>query len=571
MKKPNEKVAITLLCNEEEKYVMALDVNGVCYEREEEENFKDFLARAIWEHQKSTGVNILPYFQKDENIYAKRKTNYMQEQDLKEKEANALKTARKKMATKAAAVVVGAGLAVGTSVGCTNLDKKSTQEDKTKTKTEQAQETKDLASKSTDELISMLNKRSGQQEVLKNIVETEEYFNYAAGPTVKEKEDGDAQLFLTADEVISAYIYANLSSIGSEKMSKMFGQSNVIWINKGKIDEEPVYEPLNKDQIENSFESLAETLANYYVRGTEPTGITNIFENVDEQEFYADFEQLVLEYNRTGSEDVKDEIRANLKAIFGTPGIDKLYEKYPGASAIIARSLVPALHANEVVCDQGLSEVTNIYNCEIKNILNDQADQMFIRTKCVEKTNNDNILSEIYKKVNKPLIGKNRNIYNCIDLPSKCLTTCNVNCEEPQKTCEEPQNEDEVAPVTRGSNPITRNDKPTKKDTQKKKKKCKHYRIKKADIPAYKDDFVNRTTKTVTEKTTRDVTTDRSKVEEYFTEKEIKDAERKADDNCNKIIKKKNQEEDKIMMQLMISLIIMVKKEHLILAEVKIM
>lgn len=546
MKKNKEEVKITLLGNEEKDYIMAIDINGIYYKRKSEEPLEDFLGRTTWEHIKATGVNIFPYFtsKKYENIYSQTYSAYLYEKEKEKSEKTRLKIKKKKLATRVAAAAIGIGM-IGT-VGCSKINKQDTKtdEEKAKVQTEQSIEQDDLKSKSVKELVELLDEKSGQKAALEKIVDTQNFFNTEVAPSIWVEEDGNAKLFLTEDEVLSTYIYLNILNEGPTKLNKIFGQSDAIWINKAKDDEKPVYEKLTKEQVENEFESMVQVLGNYYKWGIEPTGLTNLFENEEEQEFYTEFEELVLEFNRTGSEEAEDNIHKFFGKTFGEEQIDPLYEKYPGACALIARTAVPALKENGVVCDKGFSNIMNIYRCEIGDSILDTLAQMFDEDMRKDELGNNYILNKLYKKMDRELINANRNIKNSYKVPTVCDSICNLinNCDE-KVNCNTPVNcneKEETVTKEKVYNPSNNN---RIKNKERKHKKCKYYKIKEVKIPKYKDTFEEKKeTKTVTKKETI-ITDDREKVKEKFTEDEAKEAEKKA--NCKEQVKEKNEKENK--------------------------
>lgn len=552
--KKNKDVEIILLGNEENEKILGLDVNGNYYRRHETEDLETFLGRTTFEHMKKTGVNIFPYFasKKYENVYVMKHGMYLIEKNNSETEKINLKLKKKRVATSVAAAAVGIGM-IG-SVGCAKLDKNKTELTNTVAATEQTYEEKDLKGKSVEELIDMLNEKSGQKDAINKIVDAQDFFNYSAAPSIKVKKDKDAQLFVTEDEVLSTYIYVNILNEGPTKLSEIFGESEAIWINKAAEGEKPVYEKMTKEQVENAFESMTGVLGNYYKWGVEPTGFSNLFENPEERKFYQDFENLVLEFNRTGSKDVEDEIHELFGKTFGTEQIDPLYEKYPGACALMARTAVPALKENGVVCDKGFANIANIYVNYMGDRINDAMLQMFDDS-MQKEGKNDYILNKIYKMQDKTLIGANRNIYNSYKVPSiydfNCYVCapCNTNCEE-KENCEVKTPCEEVKEEKRPYEPSTNYRIPNKPNKphkpHEKRDGCDYYKIDPdIKIPKYKDEFKEKTeTRTEVEKEHIE-TTDREKVEEKYTEDEIKEAEKQADEECQKEVEEKNEAENK--------------------------
>ena len=543
MKDMQEKVEITLLGNEEKDYIMGLDVNGKYYKRNDGEELNYFLARATKEHYDNTNVNIFSYFaeEKYENIYSQKHSTYFKEKREAEMQAEQKSLKIKSFATKAAAVVVGVGL-LG-SVGCSKVDKnnETAKEELAKAQTEQNVDTKQLESKSLEELIGMLDEKSGQKEAIETIIDTKNYFNVEAAPSIVSEKDAqqNAQLYLTSDETAATYMYANILTIGPTNMNKIFGQSNLVWINKAKEGEEPIYELATPEYVENLFDDAREVLANYYSKSTEPSGISNLIKDEDEREFFNEFEALVLEYNRTEDKETKKEIQAILKGIFASNDIDALYEQYPGASALIARVMAPALLSNKVICEEGYNNIQATYRCEINDEIMASLERMY-DMQDLDKIKNSNVVSRLIEVSNLDIIGLNRNINGVIKIPSDCINPCGVQkCdgEKVEKPCE---------PLTKEEQKCFTKFKKTYKESQKKSKKsgCKYWKVKKPVIPTPKDSFKKKTKIRKETKKEHIETNDRSEVEKKYSDEEIKKVEKEAKDKCEEDVAKKNAEEE---------------------------
>ena len=214
--------------------------------------------------------------------------------------------------------------------------------DETTEETEEAQATLNLEGKSVEELIDMLDDEE-QREAFRKIIEAQDYFNQEAAPTVAQ---GDKQLFVRFDEVVAAYLYANAGSMSSEKLANYFGKSKIMLLN----EETGEYEEMNKDLVSAKYLSFCNVLSYYYQLGaTERSGVDGLFENEKEAKFFRDFEDLVLEYNRTHSDAVKAKIEERLLEIYLSGNVDSLSDKYQGASSIIATAMVPDLYLNKVI------------------------------------------------------------------------------------------------------------------------------------------------------------------------------------------------------------------------------
>ena len=161
------------------------------------------------------------------------------------------------------------------------------------------------------------------------IVNTQDYFNEEAAPTVSQ---GDKQLYFTFDETTSAYMYANAKALGSDKLASFFGKSKIMLLNED-TDE---YEEMNKDLVSAKYLSFCNILSYYYQLGaTERSGVDGLFENEKEGEFFREFEDLILAYNKNHSKETKTAIRAKLEEIYMSGNVDSLADKYQGASSFI--------------------------------------------------------------------------------------------------------------------------------------------------------------------------------------------------------------------------------------------
>ena len=416
-------VRIVLLGNDAKDKILAIDVDGAYYKREENETLEDFLGRATWEHMNKTGINIFPCFADKtyDNLYSMRHSSYLTGavsknpnvvSTRKDELAEARKKAKRKtIAKRVAAVAISLGL-LGSTIGCakTLTNDNKNDESKAKATTEQTVDTKDLENKNVNQLIGMLDEKSGQKEALTKIVETQNYFNNVAAPSVKRPEDGDNQLFLTADETTASYIYANISTLGPTKMGKFFGKSEIMWINKEKTGEEPIYEMADGDLIANEFTDAMIITNYYYIRATEKSGLSNLFESKEEKEFFEDFENLVLEYNRTHSKEAAEKIRERLMEIFLSGDVDNLYEKFPGAATFIAHGIVPILQAEHVIDEDMLNDITDVKETLKCNGLDLMIDKMFEQMNCKYEGLNEDIVALIIKKQNQKLIELGRNV-----------------------------------------------------------------------------------------------------------------------------------------------------------------
>ncbi len=300
-------------------------------------------------------------------------------QEIVEKEEKTHKKASKALI----ALAIAAGLLLLSATAYAGSDKLQAAAGKlfgkNKTQTENFEDVDEEASlselegKSVSELIEMLNDEE-QEEAFERIVNTQDYFNEEAAPTVSQK---DKQLYFTFDETTSAYMYANAKALGSDKLASFFGKSKIMLLNED-TDE---YEEMNKDLVSAKYLSFCNILSYYYQLGaTTRSGVDGLFENEKEGEFFREFEDLILAYNKNHSEETKAAIRAKLEEIYMSGNVDSLSDKYQGASSFIGTAIVPYLYLNRIIdkdtykaiveinetitCQDIYTQIGKILNCE---------------------------------------------------------------------------------------------------------------------------------------------------------------------------------------------------------------
>ena len=281
--------------------------------------------------------------------------------------------------------------------------------------------TESLKGKSVKELIGML-KTDEQKAAFTKIVNTQDYFNDTAAPTVKQ---GDKQLFFTFDETASAYLYANAKSLSSDKLASIFGKSKIMLFN----EETGEYETMDKDTLAAKYLTFNLNLSYYYQLGaTEKSGVDQIFENEKEAEFFRNFESKILEYNKTKSPEAAAEIRTELENIFMSGQVDPLMNKYEGASSIIGTSIVPYLYLNDVIDEDMYNSLVEINETITCQDIYSQIDKI---TSSLNTNGQENIIERIAKLQNIKTSKFDRNIvmtdaienYRLSDLDNAVLTS----------------------------------------------------------------------------------------------------------------------------------------------------
>ena len=260
-----------------------------------------------------------------------------------------------------------------------------------------------LEAKSLDELIAMLNK-GDQQEAFNKIIDVQDYFNEVAAPTVRQ---GDKQLYLTFDETVALYIYANSHAKSIEDFQKLFGKSKIVLLNP----ETQEYEEMTADTIAANYLSACLNLNYYYQLGaTEPSGISKIFENKKEGKFFSQFESKLLEYNKTGSKKTANEINEQYVNAFMSGSIDSAIDKFPGASSLILTSEEPTVYLKGIISDKmhkTFTKINETLTCQ--KIFNERVQLIFKDCKLKENGKED-IIEEIARRQDETVIDLDRNI-----------------------------------------------------------------------------------------------------------------------------------------------------------------
>lgn len=234
---------------------------------------------------------------------------------------NNIKKAKKNLKLKITAGVLTLAVAVSTFIGC------STQKGKAE---EPVTTIENYQEMDFEQLLALLNE-GAQRDSFELMDEVQDYFNNTAAPTIKVKADKDAQLFLTADEIKSLFTYANADTYSKETFYEIFGST----FDDAKATED--------------YTNSARVLNNYYLRATNPSGIDKLFQNEKNQELFASFEQLVLNYNKKPSKENKQKIVNKLDQIYFSGKIDSLKNTCPEAVSFIGTHMTAALELNGVL------------------------------------------------------------------------------------------------------------------------------------------------------------------------------------------------------------------------------
>lgn len=234
---------------------------------------------------------------------------------------NNIKNAKKNLKLKITAGILAIAIGASALIGCSNQKEKAE---------EPATTVENYQEMDFEQLLALLNE-GVQRDSFELMDEVQDYFNNTAAPTIKLKADKGAQLYLFADEVKSLFTYANADTYSRETFYEIFGST------------------FDDSRIIQDFENAGSILNNYYVRATNPSGIDKLFQNEKNQELFASFEQLVLNYNKKPTKANKQKIVNKLDEIYFSGKIDSLKKTCPEAVAFIGTLTVNALEANGVL------------------------------------------------------------------------------------------------------------------------------------------------------------------------------------------------------------------------------
>lgn len=113
--------------------------------------------------------------------------------------------------------------------------------------------------------------------------------------------DGETYLDLTTEEAIVLKAFANYTEPAD--LYEIFGTSN-----------------LSSSQVQNLIESARSKLSVYYMNATEPSGLASIFDNPNDRAFFERFENDILHFNKTHTQDSSDRLIADVYYSFVLDG-----------------------------------------------------------------------------------------------------------------------------------------------------------------------------------------------------------------------------------------------------------
>ena len=196
---------------------------------------------------------------------------------------------------------------------------------------------------SLDELLNSLEE-GHQQEMFKTMNEVQKTFNNNAAESIYLAEDEDVKLYLTSEEIIALFTYANVDLYSKETFRDVFANSNLI----------------NLEKNTNDYLTASKVLCEYYRYATTQSGLSELFQSESEKAYYEEIENLVLEYNKTKSAESKNAIKARLQEVYISGQIDDEKSKYPGATSFIGTFVVPSLYINGALSKEEYENYINI-------------------------------------------------------------------------------------------------------------------------------------------------------------------------------------------------------------------
>lgn len=302
------------------------------------------------------------------------------------------KTLKRRIAAGVGAVLLAGGIITGVTA-CKRNGKNNNKEQIVISEVEEIDEVLEVNDKA--ELLEILKSLDEglQQDSWNMINEFQNYFNNVAAENYAIDEDGESKLYLTAEQCIALFTRMNADRITPEDMAYIFGPNSSYF---------------TFANLDDKFNEACRILNYYYVSAKETSGLDMLFVNESDKEVFKNFEDLVLEYNRTLSEESKNKIVDSLNNIFLNPSLSDPKTTNMGAASIIGTGIVPALNATRVIDEELLNTFTEIN----ETVTCDKLKEYVKKATSIES-------SEDYK--NKELLEKLPSILDKINIKNKYL------------------------------------------------------------------------------------------------------------------------------------------------------
>ena len=182
-----------------------------------------------------------------------------------------------------------------------------------------------------------------QRDTFKKLYTVQDYFNNVSSKSISIPEDEDVKLYLTSNEIATLDIYANINSLGPEKIVEIYGETGI----------------LDKENLAKTYNEALQVMVEYYRHATQPSGLSDLFNDEKEKGYFEEFESLVIAYNKAQTPENKKALENKIIEIFYSGNIDDLKDKYPGATSFIA-AMVNSLAINHAINNEMLNTVNTI-------------------------------------------------------------------------------------------------------------------------------------------------------------------------------------------------------------------
>lgn len=254
------------------------------------------------------------------------------------------KTLKRRIAAGVGAVLLAGGIITGVTA-CKKNGKNNNKEQIVISEVEEIDEVLEINDKA--ELLEILKSLDEglQQDSWNMINEFQNYFNNVAAENYAINEDGESRLYLTAEQCIALFTRMNADRITPEDMAYIFGPNSSYF---------------TFANLDDKFNEACRILNYYYLSAKETSGLDMLFVNESDKEVFKNFEDLVLEYNRTLSEESKNKIVDSLNNIFLNESLSDPKTTNAGAASIIGTGIVPVLHATKVIDEELLNTLVEI-------------------------------------------------------------------------------------------------------------------------------------------------------------------------------------------------------------------
>lgn len=217
------------------------------------------------------------------------------------------------------------------------------------------------------------------------IANFQNYFNNYAANTVVLPEDGEARLYLNAEECLSLFAMINANRYTPEQFVEMFGNA----------------EFFNEENIYDNYVRACRVLNYYYITATEKSGIQMLFVNNKDAEVFGKMEKYLLEHNKDlENVEKKNILHDEFIKFFLNGSLENAKENYPGVYSILATGMGPILNYNihGVFSEKEMNDILELNETVTCDILRGYVKDAVLRAHEVENQNIINILPSVFDK-----------------------------------------------------------------------------------------------------------------------------------------------------------------------------